>query len=95
MPRKHQYVYPELPYPLPHLFPGWVGHTCKWCGRQSGLDVEQMRDMPLAMARCPDSPVRIGIPEWIWGRVDCLEEDGLPCPPAQLTSSPVAYDRRD
>ena len=32
--------------------------------------------------------------EWIRGTADCLEDDGLPCPPSELTSGPVAYDRR-
>jgi len=95
MARKHVYVYPASPYSLQHLFPRWVGHTCKFCDSESGLDAEQIRDMPLAMARCPESPIKIGVLEWILGRVDCLGEDGLPCPPAHLTSGPVAYDRRN
>lgn len=44
---------------------------CKHCGRVSGLDAWQLREMPIEMARCPDSPVRIGFWEWWSGKIDC------------------------
>jgi len=71
--KKHIFVDPRSK-PMPDLAPGWVGHVCKFCGKRSGLDGWQFRDMPKDMARCEKSPVRAGFFESLSASVNCMEE---------------------
>lgn len=57
---------------MPDLVPNWVGYTCIYCGRRSGLDAPQLRDMYREMAKCPKSTARAGFFEWLVGSIDCL-----------------------
>lgn len=70
---KHIFEYPKES-PMPKLAPSWVGYTCKFCGKRSGLDAWQIKDMPPDMAECGKSPVRMGIFERFFGSVNCFKE---------------------
>ena len=63
--------------PFPDMAPNWIGYTCIFCHYLSGLNDWQLRDMPLSMAECQKSTVKVGFFERIrmffGGRgVDCL-----------------------
>lgn len=74
--RVHEYGRGEPP--MPDLAPGWLGHTCVYCGHVSGLDDWQLADMPLEMSRCPWGR---WVGWWcqllIWSRLHLLMAGGL------------------
>jgi hypothetical protein len=68
---KHIFFLPKS-QPLPGSDPNWIGFICKFCGHISGLDAWQIRDMPINMAECNKSPIRIGFFEGIKGSINCF-----------------------
>ena len=54
---KHKFTTPTHPEPFISL---WFGRKCMFCGKISGLDDWQIVDMPIDMAECEKSIIRIG-----------------------------------
>jgi hypothetical protein len=52
--------------------PDQVIYQCKHCGYESGLDAWQIKTMPVSMARCADSPKRLGLISWLRGHTNCM-----------------------
>jgi hypothetical protein len=67
---KHQFG--PATHPMPDLAPQWLGLQCLHCGRVSGLDPWQIVQMPVGMATCAKSPVRMGVWEWVRDSINCL-----------------------
>jgi len=53
---KHKFTTPTHPEPL---IPNWLGRKCIFCGKISGLDDWQIIDMPIEMAECKKSNIKI------------------------------------
>lgn len=49
---KHWFVETVRGKHMLSLLPGWIGYTCKFCGRMSGLEHWQLLEMPENMAYC-------------------------------------------
>lgn len=47
---------------------GWPYGCCIYCGRMTGLDDWQLKDMPTEMAVCPKGK-KVGFFEWIVGKL--------------------------
>lgn len=73
-----KHIFSEPTYPEPYRAPKWLGRRCRFCGKISGLDDWQIVDMPVSMARCKSSTVKIGFIERITGAVNCLDGKEAP-----------------
>ena len=66
--------------PMPELIPNWTAYVCMHCGKVSGLDGWQIRDMPKDMAVCPNGR-KLSIWErlqvWIASSIDGTEYNCL------------------
>ena len=68
--RKHLFREPTNPMPEAPL---WLGRRCVFCGKISGLDDWQIRDMPKEMARC-DTGVKSTWGEFLSRSYNCLAQ---------------------
>jgi len=67
---KHRFTTPTHPEPSAPL---WLGRKCKFCGKVSGLDDWQLTDMPVDMAICEKSTLKMGFWErFVSQSVNCL-----------------------
>ena len=66
---KHKFETPTHPEPLA---PMWLGRKCIFCEHISGLDDWQIRDMPVDMAECEKSTLKMGFIERFNESVNCL-----------------------
>ena len=60
--------------PMLNLAPDWVGYRCIFCNKISGLDAWQIADMPVDMAKCNKSPVKMGFFEKLSYSINCFKE---------------------
>lgn len=72
-PRKHVFAKPA-DRSEEDLIPPWL-QSCRHCGKDSGLSLWQLADMPRDMALCesPRAP-RMSLGEWFFGGIDCTEK---------------------
>jgi len=50
---------------------------CLHCGHVTLLDSWQLKEMPRSMAKCPTSPVRSTLREWLSGAYNCLAKGAV------------------
>jgi hypothetical protein len=52
----------------------WVGWTCRFCEKISGLDEWQIKAMPVEMAKCAKSDIPITLRQKYVDSVNCFGE---------------------